>query len=342
MKLYVEHYSRLFQESWKPIIFAAREWVLRDYHRSIMQWLNFTRRAWVDVKLFHNIPQNHGNNRFIRDNLEKKWVELMRISHQAETFYDEVLRLISEISWWVEKLILLERNTLLKPNGERLNTVSVDRMKERAQDRDYDFWDISKRNINFHGTLSTICDAIMSDVIHRVHILKAWERDSIKNELFSIDGSWTLLGKDFWNPEVCWAQQEEIDIIFDMLRSDASWLIKSRSRDYIASNINNFLVARIDWYPVWCVEKIDLDKNTIELWALFVIESFLSQRIGRSLVTKFCETAQNANKDIVCMTNNPKLQSMLESLWFTRADSWDYPERKRISPHVQMFLHKQN
>jgi len=71
-----------------------------------------------------------------------------------------------------------------------------------------------------------------------------------------------------------------------------------------------------------------------------VTDSFLSQRIGRSLVLRFQEIAQNENKNILCMTNNTKLQGMLASIGFMREDYSKYSDRQNKSPDVQMFLFK--
>ena len=336
MKLYTEHYSEVYRESGKPVVFSAREWIVRDFHRVIMPDIKLLVRKGFDVRVIHNIGSSIWNNKFINQNIAHDGITVSRVPHQAENFYEEVLKIISEIQWWVEKLILLERNTLLNPDGSRLNTVSVNSITDK-EEKEYNFWKISKRNINFQWTLSTLCDAISKDVIHRAHILDAWKKSSIRNELFSIEWSGTLLGKDFGNPDVSNAELNEIESVFGILKWDKSWLIKPRSKEYIFENIQNFLIARIDGIPVWCVERKVIDNESIELWALCVIESFLSQKIGKTLIGDFHQQAEQQNMKIVCFTNNERLKWFLMSLWY-RVENTLYKERRKISPWVTMYF----
>ena len=64
-------------------------------------------------------------------------------------------------------------------------------------------------------------------------MLPAGVRNSIKNELFSIEGSGTLIGNNFGNPEIASANKNDEDIILWILKSSKSPYLKARNKEYI-------------------------------------------------------------------------------------------------------------
>jgi len=315
--------------------FAVREWILRDHHDIITNDLKFIARKGMDVKLFHNIWINRWNRRFLRENISVKVpnIELERVP-TWKWLYEHILSTKQN----VDKLIILERQYLIWDEGKRINTISTDKLQKAIKENDvYNLW-IS--NTNFMWDLLKICKSVEAWNVSRVHVLPAGRKNAIKHELFSIEGSGTLIGNNFWNPEIQAATEDDEDIILWVLKSSKSLYLKTRSKQYIQENITNFHIAKIDNIPVWCVEIISIDSNTIELWALAVIQSFLSLKIGITLI-KFIESIWKKQwKHIISLTNNKKLQDIYTWRWFEKESSGKYIEREKRSPWVQIFLLK--
>lgn len=273
MKLYPEEYSKI--HTWKTMVFAVREWILREHHSTIVDDLKFLTRIWVNLVIVHNIQKNLWNNRFLSENIESKlpWVEVLWVPVHRD-LYDYVL----SVKESVDKLIILERQYLIWKDWNKVNTISTKDLSQALEENDLDalwVW-----NTNFRWALLWICKAVEEWAIHRAHILAWWRKNAIKHELFSLEWVWTLIWNDFWAPDIEKANESDRDIISWILKSN-KWnkFLKPRSKEYISENIWNFRIAYIDWIPVWCVEIKQIDWETIELWALAVVSSFLSLRL---------------------------------------------------------------
>lgn len=315
--------------------FAAREWILRDYHSLIIKDLKFLTRKWINVILYHNIWRNRWNSKFLNDNIISKLpenVEIKRVPQNLD-LYNEILSLKQE----VDKLIILERQFLIWDNWDKINTISTNKLKSVIEDNDIHWLWI--KNINFRRDLLQICKAIEIENIHRVHVLPWWKKHAIKHELFSLEWSWTLIWNDFWKPDIINPKSWDENIVLGVLDSN-KWnkYLKYRSKKYVIENIWDFKVATIDDIPVWCVEIIELDDNTIELWALAVISTFLSLKIWLSLVEYVEEYAYLEWKDIISLTNNIKLQWIYKRMWFEQDSEWLYNQRSNESPWVELFI----
>ena len=333
MKLYIDHYTGIY--SWKKMAFAVREWILREYHSLIVDDLKFLTRKWIEVILYHNIWINRWNKRFIQENIVQKLpsiVGIERISWDKD-LYAEILNIKQD----VDKLIILERQFLYWEDWKKINTISTNKLEGALLENDINrlwIW-----NINFRQDLLTICKSIEEENIHRVHILPAWKKHAIKNELFSLEGSWTLIGNDFGNPEIVPAQGWDEDILTWILSTNwKSKFLKPRTKEYIIDNISHFRIAKVDNIPVWCMEIIPINSDTIELWALAVIKGFLSFKIWFTLVD-FAEKYASKNRlDIISLTNNPKLESIYKWRWFREDTENLYWERSKKSPWVKLFI----
>lgn len=333
MKLYIDHYSEIHRG--KTMSFAVREWILRDHHSFIVDDLKFLTRKWIDVILFHNIWVNRWNSRFIQENIVSKLPEKVDIRRipWSKDLYEEVLATKQE----VDKLIILERQFLVWENWDKINTISTNKLQHAIDDNDiHGLW---IWNINFREDLLKICKSIELWNIRRVHVLPWWRKHAIKHELFSLEWTGTLIWNDFWKPSISdWSDFDE-DIISWLLETH-KWneFLKPRKKEYISENISNFRVATIDGIPVWCVEIIEINEGTIELWALSVAKSFLSLKVWLALV-KYVQEYGNVNwKDIISLTNNIKLQKIYERMWFIEDKEWIYKERAQKSPGVNLYI----
>jgi len=333
MKLYLENYKQVHK--WKKMAFAVREWVLRSNHSLIVPDLKFLVKHGIEVIVYHNIGVNKWSQKFLSEYLRSKLPESVQFERIPgdQDLYAEVLKNKEH----VDKLILLERQFLIWEEGDRINTISTAHLGSVLKDNN--MHGLAIGNINFRRNLLRICQAIESRKIHRIHILPGWKKNAIKHELFSLEWSWTLVWNDFWSPDIVLAKRWEESIILWILDSNKNnKFLKPRTKEYVHQHIANFCIAKIDDIPVWCVEIIEIDHGAIELWGLAVINSFLSFKIGLTLVEYVENVAKKNMKSVISLTNNPKLESLYEWRGFRKNNEQRYPDRQDRSPNVDMFI----
>lgn len=335
MKLYIDHYSNVHK--WKVMAFAVKEWILRENVTKIIEDLKFLTRKGIMIILFHNIPPNLWNTRFLQENIIAKLPNNSKIEriHSENNLYEQIL----SCKLNVDKLIILERQPLIWIDWKKVNTITTKKLKVEIEE-----WNIGCLwiwNINFNDSLLSICKAIEKWNINRVHVLPWWKENAIKHELFSLEWVWTLIWNDFWSPLVDKASIWTENIIQWILSSNKkNKYLKPRSKEYILENIENFRIAYIDGIPVWCVEIIRIDENTIELWALAVVHSFLSLKIWKALIDFVESYALEKHLSIISLTNSPKLQWIYDRIWYIKGDKSMYQERRSKSPWVQLYYIK--
>ncbi|MCP4688515.1 MAG: GNAT family N-acetyltransferase [Desulfobacterales bacterium] len=335
-KLYLEEYKKSL--SGTEVLIACREGVLRDHFDAIVHDVKFLERQGVHTTFLHNLPNRFANRKHFQ-RLEKKLphTNIGRAPAEfGEDFYDFVLNYREKIA----KIIILERKYLTDDKGRKINTLTTGKARGLIEKKKLSAYGRLVANVNFKNVFERICKKIEDGMVERVHILPAG-RHKIKHELFSIEGSGTLIANNFGETLATIHTEDDVNIVLDILGSyKTQSFIKPRSKEYITENKGNFIIAKIDGIVVGCVEKIDLDENTIELGALAVSSRFRNQQIGFFLIKSFLEESiQKGCKRVISLTNNPKLQKIYLSSGFKARTPSDLQERKNQSPHVRMFVH---
>jgi N-acetylglutamate synthase-like GNAT family acetyltransferase len=327
-KLYIEEYHRALIG--KSVFIACREGILRDHFADIVADIKFLNRQGVHTALFHNMSNRFANQKHFRQ-LEARLTgtRIVRVPSEVD-FYSRVL----DCEERVAKLIFLERKYLIDQQGQRINALTT----RSARNSIEDFGDLIA-NANFKGVLDRICQKIENGHCERVHILPAG-KNTIKHELFTIEGSGTLIANDFTEIFKQLDSDEEAKVVFGILgiyRHEG--FLKPRSSVYILENRENFYVTKIDGIIVGCVEKKIIDAQTIELGALAISTKFRNQRVGVFTVNAFMEAMhQQGFCRFISLSNNPKLQALYRALGFAQDSSLQYRGRQKQSPGVKMFL----
>ena len=184
-KLYVEEYTKSL--SGKHVFIACREGILRDHFSDIIADIKFLNRQGVVTTLFHNISNRFSNQKHFRE-IASRLPETRVVKVLPEVnFYNHVL----EYQDPVFKIIFLERKYLVDQKGLKINAITTQRIRQSIGG----YGDLIG-NINFKSILEMICQKIDHGSIDRVHILPAG-RHTIKHELFSIEGSGTLIANNY-------------------------------------------------------------------------------------------------------------------------------------------------
>jgi N-acetylglutamate synthase-like GNAT family acetyltransferase len=324
-RLYLSEYRRVL--AGKEVTIACREGILRDHLEHVVADIKFLVRQGIRTTLCHNMANRFANRRHFRrlaDRLPQTTIH--RLPAEAD-FHAQVLD--GERS--VFKLIFLERKPLCDARGRRINTLTTRDVLTGAAH--------PVANTNLTDALDQICRRISAGDYDRVHILPA-RRDCIKHELFTIEGSGTLIADNFVEeliPVVTDAEVGMVAGILDLYRRQG--YLKPRSRAYLSERRSRFFITRIDGIPVGCVERKHVDADTVELAALAISTRFRNQRVGVFTVGAFEREARGLGyRRMISLTNNPRLQTLYGWLGFERKSPAAYADRQRLSPDVAMFV----
>ncbi len=326
-QLYIEEYAKHLIG--KRVCIACREGILRDNLQDIIADLKFLSRKNILTTLFHNLPNRYANQKLLRE-LEGKLplTKIIRIDPHSD-FYKAVL----DHSDAVFKAIFLERRYLIDTKRNKLNALTTDRVRDSLQDyRD------CIANVNFKDSIALICRKIEEGLCERIHILPAG-KNTIKHELFTVEGSGTMIANNFVELFRQVQTDEDVAIVSRILTMYKSGgFLKPRSKQYLSRNRNNFYVTIIDGIAVGCVEQKVINQYTVELGALAISTRFRSQRIGVFTVNAFISLmAQEGFTSFISLTKNPRLKALFQQLGFVEGTRGEYAERQAISPDVPMF-----
>lgn len=330
-------YLPLLQQS--DIGIAVRSSILRDHKKNIVDQIQNLTRMGISLKLFHNIPQGTEANKLLKWLDNDRWVTSVRISDHDD-FYATSISTHGRPIWSDEhkkkmgnKLIFLESDHINdRRTKRRINILPA----ELILDTPEGLWKLIE-DTRLRSALLLMAQAVTKNEIDRIHILRANRKNGIKEELFTLEGAWTMIEGNF-KPEIDDTREWDITILFALLSAHKySGQLKPRSMEYLAQHWGRFKVARVDDIPVGCVEVIPIDDNTLELWGIAVNLDFMDFRIWKRLIEEVEAYAYLQNKNVIAISNNSKLWWMLESRGYIQADHI-FPDRISQSPWKKLYL----
>jgi N-acetylglutamate synthase-like GNAT family acetyltransferase len=326
-RLHITEYTRTL--AGRRVFIACREGILRDHTADLIKDIKFLNRHGVLTTVFHNIPNRFANQKVIRK-LTRRLPQSKIVRVPAETdFYRHVL----DYPQNAFKLIFIERRYLVDHQGLKINALSTAHMRHAIEA----VTDLVA-NQNLKGALALICRRIENGAYERVHVLPAG-KNTIKHELFTIEGSGTLIANNFNETFKTADTNEEVDMINAILnqyRRDG--YLVPRSKRYIQAHRRNFYVTKIDDIVVGCIEKKIIDQQTIELGALAIATKFRNQRVGIFTIQSFIEIMSGLGyRKFIALTNYDRLQHLLVRLGFQLNPKPGYAARQQKSPNVRMF-----
>jgi amino-acid N-acetyltransferase len=326
-QLYLDEYIKNLVG--RSVCVACREGILRDNLDEIVGDIKFLVRNGVKTTLFHNLPNRVANNILLKK-LERRLSQtrLIRIDPESN-FYAQVL----DHPDVVFKLIFLERRYLIDTKGNKINTLTTKRIREAASN-----YGNFIANVNFRDTMNRLCEKIEAGECDRIHILPAGKH-TIKHELFTVEGTGTMLADNFIEEFRQVKTDEEVAIvarILSMYKGDG--YLKPRSKQYLNQNRHSFFVTAIDGIVVGCMERKIIDDQTVELGAVAISTRFRNQRVGVYTVNAFMKMmVEQGYSRFISLTLNPRLQALYKQLGFSKESLPQYSQRQKKSPEVQMF-----
>ena len=323
-RLYLSEYHQSFTGT--HICIACREGILRDNLQHIVADIKFLVRCDIQTTLYHNMANRFANQKHFRFLASRLPETTIRRVAPEEDFYRYVLDREQEVF----KLIFLERKYLCDQKGRRINTLTTRDTIEKNNE--------IVANLNLVGALNQISTRISEGKYDRVHILPA-RKNAIKHELFTVEGSGTLIANNFEEKYLPVETDEDVQMIAGILDLyKKKGFLKPRNKQYLHEQRHRFRLTMIDGIAVGCLERIEIDPRTVELGALAISTRFRNQRIGVFTVNAFEDEARHAGfKRIISLTNNPRLHSLYLQLGFTQGDLPEYSARRAASPDVALF-----
>ena len=327
-KLYLKEYGRAV--AGQRVFIACREGVLRDHFQEIITDIKFLARHGARTALLHNLPNRFANRQWIARLVQRlPATDIVRISPEVD-FYDAVLNHRPTMF----KVIFLERRYLIDRRGDKINALTTGRLRQSL-----DEFGGLVANVNFKGAMDCICRKIEAGQCDRVHILPAG-KNTIKYELFTVEGSGSLIANNFQEEfrQVC--TDEDVAIVHRILSMyKRSGFLKPRSKSYLSANRHAFYVTAIDGIVVGCVEKKVIDERTVEMGALAISTRFRNQRVGVHTVASFIASmGEQGYTRCISLTNNPRLEALYDKLGFVQESRPEYRQRQAQSPDVKMFF----
>ena len=329
-KLYLKDYARAL--AGKQVFIACREGILRDNFQDIITDIKFLARHGAQPTLLHNLPNRFANQKLIKELAERLPTTAVERINPEIDFYEAVL----SHREFMFKVIFLERRYLIDGRGHKINAITTGRARETLED----FGDLIA-NVNFKGALSQICEKIEAGQCDRVHILPAG-KNTIKHELFTVEGSGTLIANNFEEVFRQVRSDEDVAIVHRILTLyKRSGFLKPRSKEYLSEHRDHFFVTAIDGIVVGCIEQKIIDEQTVELGALAISTRFRNQRVGVHTVKSFMALMiERGYSRFISLTNNPRLKELYLQLGFVQESRPEYRERQALSPNVEMFYHE--
>jgi N-acetylglutamate synthase-like GNAT family acetyltransferase len=326
-RLYIDEYTHAL--SGKSVSIACREGILRDHFSAVIDDVKFLNRQGLQTTVYHNIPNRFANQKHVRM-LSKRLAgtRLVRVLPDLD-FYSYVL----DHEQHVHKLIFLERKPLVDQNGDKINAITTQGVRQSIAT-----WSDLIANVNFKGALERICQKIDTGHYDRVHILQA-AKNAIKNELFTIEGCGTLIANNFVETFKPVSTEEDMRVINGILKLySREGFLKPRTKDYLSQHRDNFFITLIDDIVVGCVEKKVIDADTVEIAALAISTKFRNQRVGVFTVQAFMDWMRKSGyRRFISLTNNPTLKRLYAMMGFQPCRLPAYRARQAASPGVSMF-----
>jgi N-acetylglutamate synthase-like GNAT family acetyltransferase len=329
-RLYIKEYRKSL--AGKSIYIACREGILRNYFDFIVTDIKFLCRQNMTTYLFHNISNRVANQKIFRELSSRLYrTKIIRVPSNV-AFYPFVLNYAKT----PHKIVFIERTHLLDPEGKPVNSLTTSNARTHLES----YRDLIS-NENLKENLSTICNKIEQAQIERVHIIPAGKA-CIKNELFSIEGSGTLIANNFNETFELVKTENDIQMIASILKRYRNLgYLKFRNKTYVKQQKDFFYVARIDDIIVGCAEQIPINAETVELGSLAVSIRFRKQQIGQFIIQSFeKEMIEKGVSIIISLTKNPLLQKIFVNLGFVQDNPECYAERQKQSPESRMFIKK--
>ncbi|MDJ0784962.1 MAG: GNAT family N-acetyltransferase [Desulfosarcinaceae bacterium] len=316
----------------RQVVIACREGILRDHLAAVLADLKFLQRQGIATTLVHNMANRFANQQHFKRFAERLPATAIERVPVDTDFYAHVL----DHHTAAHKLIFLERKALCDATGRRINTLST----ATAQAAVSSYGDLIT-NANFKGIIHRICQRIDGGDYDRVHILPA-SKHAIKHELFTIEGSGTLIANNFKERFDPVHGPADIDMVLGILGLyKRKGYIKARSRSYVAARKENFFITRIDGIVVGCAEALAVDTETVELGALAISTKFRNQRVGVFTVEAFVAAMEaRGYRRLISLTNNPRLAALYDRMGFTPTRDPAFADRQAQSPGVQMYLYR--
>lgn len=239
------------------------------------------------------------------------------------------------IALQADKLIFLVNSLPVDENDKPLKQAStrqVQRMLEHAST--LSSGDLTGVLPNLSGVLQNAVQACQNGV-GRVHLLKSNDPNALLRELFTRDGSGTMITTDRWE-HIRAATIADVGGIIELIAPlQANGTLVSRSREELEIDIEHFVVSERDGMVVACAAMyLDPDSSTAEIACIATHPDYRGEGRADQLLMHLEKNAQSLNYAVA------RILSTHTGHWFvargySQTSPQDLPPSRRASYNEQ-------
>ena len=142
-----------------------------------------------------------------------------------------------------------------------------------------------------HPLLTQLAQIIGS--VRRIHLLDAFSSGALIQELFTLDGSGTLIFADHYH-KIRTATIHDIGGILTLIEPlEEAGILVRREREKLEAEIANFLVVVRDNHIIGCAALYPLDNSSAEIACFAIHPDYRNQGIGQALLKALEERAHS-------------------------------------------------
>lgn len=260
----------------------------------------------------------------IKNNLSHHHIVILGSMGYSAT--GEVFNLLAEdvalsaaLSLKADKLIFLGEEAKVNDNGRLLYEMIPNEVDRFLQNRDLN------EDINyFLYCASQAC----RQGIHRTHIISYAKNGALLEELFTRDGSGTLISHDPYE-EIRRASVDDVVGLIELLSPlEEQDILISRSRERLEQEIDNYSVIERDGMILGCAALYPLDKHSAEIAGVAVHPEYRNGSRGADLLAFLEQQARSQELDKLFALTTRTAHWFLEQ-GFIEVDADALPEGRR-------------
>ncbi|WP_300474369.1 amino-acid N-acetyltransferase [uncultured Psychrobacter sp.] len=231
----------------------------------------------------------------------------------------EDVALSAAVALNADKLIFLGEEADIEDNGRPLHEMIPNEVDRFLRERDIN------HEINYF--LHCASDACRQGV-HRTHIISYAKDGALLEELFTRDGSGTLISHDPYE-EIRRANIDDVVGLIELLTPlEEQGILVARSRERIEQEIDNYSVIERDGMILGCAALNPIDESSAEVACVAIHPDYRSGSRGADLLAFLEQQARSHGVHKLFVLTTRTAHWFVEQ-GFAEVDSSDLPEARR-------------
>ena len=223
------------------------------------------------------------------------------------------------------KILFVTKTPVCSPSGERVRQLSVGQARGRSLDADSELSPLVLSKLKQAARACT-------EGVARVHLVNGNERDGLLAELFSNEGTGTMVYADAYQ-EIRSATLADVPpMVVMMHQSIHDEDLLPRTAEDVIDQLNDYSVIEVDGTIVGCVALHTYqDHRSVELACLFIKRNHENHGYGRRLVEFAARRAIELEYDTIFLLTTGATSFFQRVGGFQLGDETDLPPKRRAA-----------